>query len=457
MTTASSDSSENIEAVNAPLSRILVVDDEANIRRSLERLLKRQKYEVIQAENVAQAKNVLMDQTVDLILSDLRMPGEDGIDLLSYAFKEHPSVARILLTGHADLEQTMRAINEGCSGQILTKPWNDKHLLQVVSELLQRSQLQKRNEQLLRINQLQNTQLKNMNQRLEKRVKERTAELKSSVDTLQKSNKNLLQSYRSTVRLLLELSGLNPGIDSELAQQMSELGVTLAKRMELKPADISSIRYACQLHELGKLALPQDLAIARETLLSTRDWEDYRKYPEHGATILTSVEYLASVSSLIARHREHWDGSGFPNELAGEDVPLGSQVVLLCRDYVQAMRKFQSKKDTLGRRGGDMNVQMLSLEEVEQWRNLRYSGDLLDVLKQTLAIEEVEVEEEAPSRGHLVSARTLEPGMILAQDVYTNQDLLMLTKGQKLSARHIEKLLDMENEYGRDLSIYIDH
>lgn len=457
MTTSSSNSSDSVESPNLPASRILVVDDEANIRRSLERLLRRQKYEVIQAESVAEAKNALMDQPIDLLLSDLRMPGEDGIELLGYAFREHPHVGRILLTGHADLEQTMRAINEGCSGQILTKPWNDKHLLQVVAEQLQRSQLLKRNEQLLRINQLQNAQLKSMNERLEKRVNERTAQLKASANTLQKSNKSLLLSYRSTVRLLLELSSLNPGIDSELAQQMSEVGVTLAKRMDLKPADISAVRYACQLHELGKLGLPQELATAREALLSTREWETYRQYPEYGATALTSVDYLASVSVLIASHREHWDGSGFPKELSGDDLPLGSQVVLLSRDYVTALRKAQSRKETLGRRGESMNVQMLALEEVEQWRDQRYSGSLVDVLKQTLAIEEVEVEEEAPSRGHLVSARTLEPGMILAQDVYTNQDLLMLTKGQKLSPRHIEKLLAMENEYGRDLSIYIDH
>lgn len=77
-----------------------------------------------------------------------------------------------------------------------------------------------------------------------------------------------------------------------------------------------------------------------------------------------------------------------------------------------------------------------------------------------MAVEEVEVEdddESADKKGHLVSARTLEPGMVLAQDVYTNQDILMLTQGQKLTARHIEKLLALESEFGRDLSIYIQH
>lgn len=438
-------------------SCILVVDDEANIRRSLQRLLRRQGYDVAEAESAAVAKDILSSQAIDLILTDLRMPGEDGVELLQYAVEHHPHVGRVLVTGHADLTQAMRAINEGCSGQLLTKPWNDKHLLSVVADQVERSLLQKRNEHLLRLNQAQNAQLKSMNQLLEKRVRERTNQLKASADTLKKSNRNLLQSYKATVRLLLELSALNPGIDSDLAQKMSELGVTLAQAMELKPGDVSAVRYACQLHELGKLALPQEIAMAREALLSSHDWELYRQYPEHGSLTLTSVDYLASVTQLIASHREHWDGSGFPRGLAGDEIPLGSQVVLLCRDFCQSLAKFQNKKEALGRRAGSMNVQMEALEEIEQWREVRYKSDLVDVLKETLAVEEVEVEGEEAPRGHLISARTLEPGMTLAQDVYTDQDLLMLTKGQKLTERHIEKLLAMETEYRRDLSIYIEH
>ena len=440
-----------------PASRILVVDDESNIRKSLERLLRRRGYEVVQAESVARAKGVLANAgDIDLIITDLKMPGEDGIALLIHAADQFPSVPRILLTGHADLEQTMRAINEGCSGQILTKPWEDNHLLRVVAEQLERSQLQRKNAQLLKLNQKQNAQLREMNKLLEERVQARTAQLKASADTLTKSNKSLLHSYKSTVRLVLELASMNPAIDSDLAQDMSELGVTLAQALELKPAEVSAIRYACQLHELGKLALPQDIATSREALLSSSEWKTYSQYPEQGSLALTSVEYLSSVSQLIASHREHWDGTGFPRNLEGEEIPLGSRVVLLCRDYVQSLSKFKNKKEAIGKRAGDMNIQLMAFEEIEQWRDVRYDSALVDVLKDVLAVREVEEEngEEAP-RGRLVSAQSIEPGMVLAQDVYTDKDLLMLTKGQKLTARHIEKLLSMETEYGRDLSIYI--
>lgn len=437
---------------------VLVVDDDDNVRRSLKRLLHRHQYKVVEAAGVEQAIEVLAGHSVDLILTDLRMPGKDGIDLLRHAYKHHPNVARILLTGHADLEHTLRAINEGASGVILTKPWDDEVLLRAVQEQLERALLRRGNEQLLRVNLEQNKKLLELNQSLEKRVAERTRALQTSHQSLEKSHNSLMQTYRSTIRLLLEVSAVNPGIDSKLAKNMADVSITLSKALELPPTEVTAIRYACQLHEIGKLALPAELHQARESLLTVSAWRDYGMYPELGAQLLTSVDYLAKVSLYINHHREHWDGSGFPHKLKEDEIPLGSQLVLLCRDYTLALEKFRDKKAKLGKRVGSMNVQIEALKDIEPWVNIRYPDSLYQILKESLAVEEVEVEEdEADKRGHLVSARTLEPGMVLAQDVYTNQDILMLTQGQKLTARHIEKLLALESEFGRDLSIYIQH
>lgn len=434
---------------------VLVVDDEINIRKALERLLRRNQYRVETVGSVAEARNFLSSHGTHLVITDLRMPDEDGIDMLKYVAEHHPQTARILLTGHADLEQTMRAINEGNSGQILTKPWQDEHLLKVVHEQSERARLQIRNDQLMRLNRVQNEQLRELNKFLERRVEQRTEELKKSADSLARSNKGLVQSYRSTIRLLLEISAMNPVIDADLAKEMAEVGVTLANACELSKADVQAVRYACQLHELGKLSLPQSVATSRESLLTTAGWGEYKQYPERGSLALTSVDYLSRVAEFIAHHREHFDGSGFPRGLAGTEIPIGSQIVLLVRDFVLAVHRIKERRTALGRRGGGIHAQIEALTEMEAHVDQRYDSALVEALKHALAVEEVEVEEEAP-RGHLVSARTLEPGMILAQDVYTEQDMLMLTKGQKLTDRHIEKLLTMETDYGRDLSIFIE-
>jgi len=320
--------------------------------------------------------------------------------------------------------------------------------------------LRRGNEQLLRVNLEQNRKLLELNRSLEHRVAERTRALQTSHRSMEKSHNSLMHSYRSTVRLLLEVSAVNPGIDSKLAKDMSEVGVTLAQALELSAAEVTAIRYACQLHEIGKLALPAHLNNVRESLLTSTSWQEYSVYPERGSQLLTSVDYLSKVSLYINHHREHWDGSGFPHKLKEDEIPLGSQIVLLCRDFILALEKFRDKKEKLGKRAGGLNIQIEALKDIEPLTKSHFSESLYFLLKENMTIEGSEVagdDDEAEKKGHLVSARTLEPGMILAQDVYTNQDILMLTQGQKLSARHIEKLLGLESEFGRDLSIYIRH
>jgi len=439
---------------------ILVVDDDYNVRKSLKRLLNRHDYHVVDAQGFDQAIAQLVDKSVDLLLTDLRMPGKDGIDLLRHAYKHYPNVARILLTGHADLEHTLRAINEGASSVILNKPWDNKVLLRAVEEQLERALLRRGNEQLLRVNLAQNKKLLDLNQSLEQRVSERTREVQTSHQSLEKSHKTLMRSYRSTVQVLIKVASANPGIDSSLAKAMSEVSRTLSRAYNLPATEVTAIRYACLLHEIGKLALPGELNLARESLLTSSSWREYSMYPERGAQLLTSVNYLAKVSLYVNHHREHWDGSGFPLKLKGDEIPLGSQMVLLCRDYTLALEKFRGKKAILGKRVGSMNVQAEARKDIEPWINIRYPESLYLTLKKSLAINEVEADEDTDSadkKGQLVSARTLEPGTILAQDVYTNHDTLMLTRGQRLTARHIVKLLELELEFGRDLSIYIQY
>lgn len=438
-----------------PIS-VLVVDDESSVRRTLERFLSKAGFEVLLAESGAHARGILVNQSVDIVMTDLRMPGENGVDLLTFARQHSPRAVRILITGKADADLMIRAVNEGDSDYVVTKPWNNAELLQVLKDQLTRREMQRRIEALLEQNRAQNALLKEANDRLELRVAERTKQLKLALDGAKRSVRAVQESYKNTVRVILELSSMNGSIDSDLSKRMAELGVTLAKALKMEKTEIRSVHYACLLHELGKLGIPASIVSNRESLLSTSEWDVYTSYPQQGADALLSIDYLADVARLIANHREHWDGSGFPRQLVGEEIPLGSQIVLLTRDYVQALLKEINKKQALGRRAGNVNAQLSAFEGIEQWRDIRYSSTLLDLLKQTLAVTEVEEGGGKPDQGRMVSVQSLEPGMVLAQDIYTDKDLLMLTKGQVLSARHIEKLVSLETEYQRELSIYIE-
>jgi len=116
---------------------VLIVDDEANILRSLERTLRNEEYKVLTAGSAAEALDILETTTVDLIVSDLGMPGMNGLDLLKIVKEKHPAVARIVLTGQSDTPTVLRAINEGEVYRFFTKPWDNEEIKVSIRQTLE--------------------------------------------------------------------------------------------------------------------------------------------------------------------------------------------------------------------------------------------------------------------------------------------------------------------------------
>ena len=128
--------------------RVLLVDDEPNVLKALGRTLRQESVQIITAPSGEEALEMMREQPVDLLISDMRMPGMSGAELLAQAAKEWPATRRVLLTGYADLESTIQAVNEGRIASYLNKPWDDLELRRVVGELLQARFLELENEQL---------------------------------------------------------------------------------------------------------------------------------------------------------------------------------------------------------------------------------------------------------------------------------------------------------------------
>jgi two-component system, probable response regulator PhcQ len=128
---------------------ILLVDDEAPIRKALRRVLKYEPYTIIDAESPFQALELLKETPVHLVISDHTMPGMLGIDLLRKIHLFKPNIIRIILTGNADLDMAMKAINEGSIYRFLTKPWDNDELLVTVRMGLRQYALEEENRRLL--------------------------------------------------------------------------------------------------------------------------------------------------------------------------------------------------------------------------------------------------------------------------------------------------------------------
>lgn len=156
---------------------VLLVDDEPNILAALRRLFRRDGHRLLTATGGAEALQVLEREGVDVVISDMRMPGMDGAAFLEQVAARWPGTVRILLTGYADLGSAVAAVNRAGIHRYLSKPWDDEELRRTVREALERKRLEQERRRLERLTYRQNEQLQELNARLEEKVAERTREL----------------------------------------------------------------------------------------------------------------------------------------------------------------------------------------------------------------------------------------------------------------------------------------
>ncbi|HEU4375142.1 MAG TPA: response regulator, partial [Telluria sp.] len=209
-----------------PAGTILCVDDEPNILAALRRLFRAKGYEVVTAESARAGLAVLQTRAVDLIISDMRMPEMDGVQFLEQARALCPDTLRLLLTGHADVNQILDAVNRGEIYRYITKPWDDHEMTLVVRHALERKALEQEQRRLEALTVQQNEQLRELNLSLEAKVASRTEELVGSNDKLKRNFLTSIQVFSS----LIELRGANLAGHS---RRVADLARRIALRLGL--------------------------------------------------------------------------------------------------------------------------------------------------------------------------------------------------------------------------------
>jgi len=163
----------------ADMTKILCVDDERNVLKSLRRLfMDEDDYEILIAESGEEGLEILAEESdISLVISDYRMPGMNGVDFLSKVYESWPDTIRIVLSGYADTAAVVEAINLGRIYKFIPKPWNDEELKSNVVTALQHRELKQQNDKLNEELQKKNLELQEMNDNLEKKVQQRTEAL----------------------------------------------------------------------------------------------------------------------------------------------------------------------------------------------------------------------------------------------------------------------------------------
>jgi putative nucleotidyltransferase with HDIG domain len=301
---------------------VLVVDDEEPIRNALRKYLKQQQFEVYAASSADEALQQLRLHKVALMLSDIRMPGTSGVDLVPQAIEIEPDLAILMLTAVNDATSAALCMQRGAM-DYLTKPIELADLGRAVHRAL------KRREMLL--------ENRHLNQWLKEEVTTRTAELQRERHRLERVSTATLEA------LVNALEAKDPYLRGHSAR-VADLSANVAAELGLNEEEIDRIRMAGRLHDLGKIGT-REAVVNKEGPLTADEFEHVKQHVIIGAQILAPLVHLGDVVSMVKSHHERFDGTGYPDGLRGEEVPLGGRVIAAAEVYdaLTTARPYQEK------------------------------------------------------------------------------------------------------------------
>lgn len=412
--------------------QVLFVDDEENIIKALRRLFGDEDLEVLTA--ISGEEGLRLVQGCDhlaVVVSDQRMPGMSGVEFLEQVREMAPDVIRMVLTGYADINAAMGAINRGGAYRYLTKPWVDEDLVRDVMDAVGLFGLKQENKRLNELVKKQNQTLEEWNVRLKSRVLEQTREIVARNDALNQLNAKLRGNFQNSISAFANLMDLRDKTSRSHAGYVAELSARLAADLGLPQEEVEIIRTAGLLHDIGKIGIGEHLLKKNLSEMNSPEMLEYQTHSVRGQAAIDNIEELREAGRVIRHHHEWFNGKGWPDRLVGGDIPLGARIVGLA-DYVDRVMAQLPSQDFVPR----VLVKVAHHSEP----NGRFDPVLLPLLKGHLKEvygESAALKEKVET---MVEPRELTPGMILARNVISGTGLLLLNKGAVLHEETIKSL-----------------
>src|SRR5882724_6664314 len=234
---------------------LVFVDDEPTIVASLRRVFIDEDYDILTATSGAEAIELVRNNKVSLIITDMRMPGMDGVQVLEEVSRLSPDTLRLVLTGYADKETTVNAINRGRAHHYLLKPWDNEEIRLLVAQYLRQFELQDEVTKLQALTTTQNERLRRHNDELEELVQERTEEITNKNQQLETVNAKLKGSYYSTVKVLGNtIEMFDPELGSH-GMRVAAHSLLLGRMLGLDNEYCNDIYVAALLHDIGLIGV----------------------------------------------------------------------------------------------------------------------------------------------------------------------------------------------------------
>ncbi len=420
---------------------LLLVDDEPAILSSLKRLFRPHGYRILTAEGGEAGLAILEQEAVDLIISDMRMPVMDGARFLEQARRSRPDTLRILLTGYADIESTIAAINQGQIYRYINKPWDDTEITLIVREALDRRRLEQENGRLSREVEARNAELSQLNASLEQKVAERTEELNKAIKYVKSAHNRLKTGFINTVQAFSSLTEMRGKNLSGHARRVADHARSLARMMELPDPEQQTVLFAALLHDIGKIGLSDDILERPLSTLDSDQRAELMRHPERGQQALLQIEQLKDAALLIRHHHELFDGSGYPDHLAGLAIPLGARILAAANEYDALVNGVMTQQPMKPKD---------ALSYLIEQRGRRYDPEVINHYVVILSEQLKNVIDEFPTR-----PTSLRPGMVLSRDLMHRDGYLLLAKGYVVDPPVITQLAKIEATEQHHILVYV--
>jgi len=327
--------------------RILIADDEEAISTILAKRLAREGYNCVTAQNGREALSHFYKDTFSLIITDIKMPEMDGIELLKRIKGINPNIRVIMVTGHPEINMAVEAMRLGAYDFII-KPADLELVALTVKKALESKRLEE--------------EIEAYHSHLEELVEERTARLQHAYRILKKT-------HLDSVKVLAEAIDAKDPYTRGHSDRVKRMSLKIAKYMGFPEDRLESLEYGALLHDIGKIGI-KDEVLQKAGPLSPEEYQYIQEHPLIGVKIVEGVEFFQDKIPMIRHHHEHFDGSGYPDGLAGEAIPLEARIITV-PDAFDAMTSLRPHR-------GVMPLQDV-LTEFEKCRGKQFDPQVLEI------------------------------------------------------------------------------
>jgi putative two-component system response regulator len=284
--------------------KVLIVDDEPQILSQIAIWLQRNRFNPVTVDNASDALKLVRVESFDLVVCDINMPGMNGLEFLNQLKTIDPTLASVVITGDGRVSMAVKAMKSGALG-FVPKPFTPAELLEAIENATEKA-----------------------------RILRESFEMEFYVPLLQSACTALLKAYEAKDK---DSEGHN--------ERVADHATLIATTMGLSPNEIQDIYLGALFHDIGKIGV-HDSILRKAGPLTAEEFAEMAKHPEIGEKIMQPVENMAAVSKIIRNHHERWDGTGYPDGLKGDEIPLGARIVAVadCYDEVVTSRSYSESK-----------------------------------------------------------------------------------------------------------------